>query len=103
MSPSLQMEHGQQPRACPDCRGEGTIAVRGCEHQGACPCGGKDFPCDACKGSGVVPCSGCGKPSVTTDADGDWCRACATPWSWPCPICDAVEASVAAYQRERVA
>lgn len=66
-------------RACVDCGGSGETIVRGCSHQGNCPCGeDKAFPCPRCEGSKVEGCAFCGEPSVMVHPHiGDACQQCA--------------------------
>jgi hypothetical protein len=65
------------PRACTECRGKGETVLRGCEHQGNCPCGeDRAFPCPRCEGSKVEPCDSCGEPSVDRYQGEDLCAGC---------------------------
>lgn len=58
---ATQME-SLAPRPCEDCKGTGTVIVRGCGHQGNCPCGeDREFPCSRCRGTGRELCDWCGE------------------------------------------
>lgn len=64
---------------CGECDGEGLFGVRGCSHQGNCPCGSEDEVCGHCEGTGCEPCSIC-RDEVASEvtADGDLaCKRCA--------------------------
>lgn len=50
---------------CAECNGSGEVVIRGCHHQGNCPCGDdRAFPCPDCDGTGRGGCDHCGEPAT---------------------------------------
>lgn len=87
---AVQMESG--PRPCIECCGKGTTVIRGCSHQGNCPCGADEaVPCPRCEGSKVEPCDHCGEPSAIRYLGADLCNPCAPAEDMrfdACSLCD---------------